>query len=77
MYFIGLDVHKKTISYCVKDATGRVYQEGIGKVPSQVELVSIHEKASTAELDLYIPSGLPTAESRHVRYVIPQVPTRD
>jgi len=28
MYFIGLDVHKKTISYCVKDATGRVYQEG-------------------------------------------------
>ena len=27
MYFIGLDVHKKTISYCVKDAAGRVYQE--------------------------------------------------
>ena len=28
MYFIGLDVHKKTISYCVKDAAGCVYQEG-------------------------------------------------
>jgi transposase len=28
MYYIGLDVHKKTISYCVKDATGRVCQEG-------------------------------------------------
>ena len=28
MYFIGLDVHKKTISYCVKDAPGRVQQEG-------------------------------------------------
>jgi hypothetical protein len=28
MYFIGLDVHKKTISYCVKGAAGRVYQEG-------------------------------------------------
>jgi len=28
MYFIGLDVHKKTISYCVKDAAGRVYQQG-------------------------------------------------
>src|SRR6201996_2959483 len=27
-YYIGLDVHKKTISYCVKDAAGRVYQEG-------------------------------------------------
>lgn len=28
MYYIGLDVHKKTISYCVKDASGRVCQEG-------------------------------------------------
>jgi len=28
MYFIGLDVHKKTISYCVKNAAGRVHQEG-------------------------------------------------
>jgi transposase len=28
MYFIGLDVHKKTISYCVKNAAARVYQEG-------------------------------------------------
>ena len=28
MYFIGLDVHKKTISCCVKDAAGRVHQEG-------------------------------------------------
>jgi hypothetical protein len=24
MYYIGLDVHKKTISYCVKDAAGHV-----------------------------------------------------
>jgi transposase len=28
MYYIGLDVHKKVISYCVKDAAGRVHQEG-------------------------------------------------
>ena len=28
MYYIGLDVHKKTISYCVKDAAGCVHQEG-------------------------------------------------
>ncbi len=28
MYYIGLDVHKKTISFCVKDAAGRVQQEG-------------------------------------------------
>src|SRR5437588_12729023 len=28
MYYIGLDVNKKTISYCVKDVSGRVHQEG-------------------------------------------------
>ena len=28
MHYIGLDVHKKTISYCVKDAAGRVHREG-------------------------------------------------
>jgi transposase len=28
MNYIGLDVHKKTISYCVKDAAGQVLQEG-------------------------------------------------
>src|SRR5215472_2053612 len=28
MYYIGLDVHKKTISYCIKDASGTMHQEG-------------------------------------------------
>ena len=28
MYYIGLDVHKKTISFCVKDGAGHVYREG-------------------------------------------------
>ena len=28
MYYIGLDVHKKTISYCVKDASGQIHAEG-------------------------------------------------
>jgi transposase len=28
MYYIGLDVHKRTISYCVKDAAGHVHREG-------------------------------------------------
>jgi len=28
MYYIGLDVHKKTISYCVNDPSGQVHQEG-------------------------------------------------
>jgi transposase len=28
MYYIRLDVHKKTISYCVKDVSGQIQQEG-------------------------------------------------
>jgi transposase len=28
MYYIGLDVHKKTISYCVKDGSGKIQVEG-------------------------------------------------
>jgi transposase len=28
MTYIGLDIHKKTISYCVKDVSGRVVAEG-------------------------------------------------
>jgi transposase len=28
MYYIGLDVHKRMISYCVKDAAGKIHQEG-------------------------------------------------
>jgi transposase len=28
MYYIGLDVHKKTVSYCVKDVSGLVHQQG-------------------------------------------------
>jgi transposase len=28
MYYIGLDVHKKKISYCVKDCVGKVHAEG-------------------------------------------------
>jgi transposase len=28
MYYIGLDVHKQKISYCVKDASGKLHAEG-------------------------------------------------
>jgi len=28
MYYIGLDVHKRKISYCVKDSAGKVHSEG-------------------------------------------------
>ena len=29
MYYIGLDVHKKTISYCIKNASGEILAEGV------------------------------------------------
>src|ERR1700687_6020456 len=32
MYYIGLDVHKRKISYCVKDASGKLHAEG--SIPS-------------------------------------------
>jgi transposase len=28
MYYIGLDVHKRTISYCLKDGGGTIHAEG-------------------------------------------------
>jgi hypothetical protein len=28
MYYIGLDVQKRTISYCVKDGGGKIHAEG-------------------------------------------------
>ena len=28
MYYIGLDVHKRKISYCVKDSSGKLHAEG-------------------------------------------------
>jgi transposase len=29
MYYIGLDVHKRKISYCVKDSSGAIHSEGL------------------------------------------------
>jgi hypothetical protein len=38
MYYIGLDVHKKTISYCVKPVSGQVHREGqIGATPIDLD----------------------------------------
>jgi hypothetical protein len=27
-YYIGLDIHKKTISYCIKKVDGTIFQQG-------------------------------------------------
>lgn len=31
MHYIGLDIHKKIIAYCIKDANGKVYKKGFLK----------------------------------------------
>jgi transposase len=39
MYYIGLDVHKKTISYCVKDASGQIERQGtIGATRNELDV---------------------------------------
>ena len=40
MYYIGLDVHKKTISYCVKDVSGRIQLGGIRCALSILEVMT-------------------------------------
>jgi transposase len=38
MYYIGLDVHKKTISYCLKDASGQIHRQGtIGATRNELD----------------------------------------
>jgi len=32
MYDIGLDVHKRKISCCVKDGSGQIHAEGVGSL---------------------------------------------
>jgi len=31
MYYIGVDVHKRTIGYCVKDGSGTIHAEGTNR----------------------------------------------
>src|SRR5215831_13586460 len=39
MYYIGLDVHKKTINYCVKDASGQIHRDGrIGATRQELDI---------------------------------------
>jgi hypothetical protein len=45
MYYIGLDVHKKTISYCVKDVSGQIHRQGTFG-------------ATRNELDWWVPQSL-------------------
>jgi hypothetical protein len=71
MYYIGLDVHKKTISFCVKDAAGRVWEEG--KVGStRRELDAWIETLAGMNIPIHVVIGLahrrnPVRERRYCR----------
>ncbi len=42
MYYIGLDVHKRTISYCVKDASGRVFSGIAATTVEKSRVAAVH-----------------------------------
>jgi hypothetical protein len=47
MYYIGLDVHKRMISYCVKDGSGAIHAEGT--IPAtRFHLGSLDENTAAA-----------------------------
>jgi transposase len=76
MYYVGLDVHKKTISYCVKDAAGCVLQEGkIGSSRRELDgLVKAMPQPRTIAMEATIFTGwiydhlLPHAEAVKVAH---------
>ena len=49
MYYIGLDVHKKKISYCVKEVSGRIYAEG--SIPAARDGPGPMDEDSSATVD--------------------------
>jgi len=40
MHYIGQDVHKRKISYCVKDSSGKIHIEGSGEHPRNLKLTT-------------------------------------
>ena len=74
MYYIGLDVHKKTISYCVKDAAGKIHSEGkIGSTRRELDAwIKTLPQPRTIAMEATIFTGwiydhlLPHAEKTHL-----------
>jgi hypothetical protein len=56
MNYIGLDVHKKTISYCVKDVSGRIQQEGtVGATRRKIDASKIADSSKRIGSVLFQP----------------------
>src|SRR3989442_13857492 len=76
MYYIGLDLHKnrtrsaqKTIGYCVKDASGKVHQQGkIGATRWELDTwLKTLPQPWTAAMEATIFSGLDLRSSEAAR----------
>ena len=85
MYYIGLDVHKRTISYCVKDAAGHMHQEGkIGstrceldawiKTILQPRMIAMEATIFTGWIHDHL---LPHAEKVRVAHLLGQEPSAE
>jgi hypothetical protein len=66
MYYIGLDVHKKTISYCAKDGSGRIYAEG--SIPAtRLDLPSeLMRRASLRFIQRFLPIFFPCQPNNNI-----------
>ncbi len=53
MYYIGLDVHKRTISYCVKDGTIRIDAHKIADYPTENRTARVAPPAGRPKSDPY------------------------
>src|SRR5580698_10744287 len=84
MYYIGLDVHKRTISYCVKDAAGCVHLEGkIGSTRRELDAwIKTLPQPRTIAMEATIFTGwiydhlLPHAEKLKVAHPLMLRPSR-
>ena len=70
MYYIGLDVHKKTISYCIKTASGTIEREGkFGSSRQELDcwLKTLPQPWSAAMEATFLPGGFTTICFRMLR----------
>jgi hypothetical protein len=69
MYYVGLDVHKKTISYCVKGAGGHVHLEGT--IPATRIDLDRYRKLARPEISLSENSASRDRTGQHLRSLYP------
>jgi hypothetical protein len=60
-YYVGLDIHKKTISFCVRQADGNILEEGILAANSQA--ISSGDDISVLRRSIFISSRCATANT--------------